>query len=231
MERCIKPELLDDLPPADARAIRARKDLQRVNSWMGHADLMAQALRSTSNGLRGRLLVELGAGDGTFLLRVARQLGAEWRGTSALLLDRRGVVSPETYQGFEALDWQIQVLEAEALAWVSRPDAARCDTMLANLFLHHFSEAELTGMLLAAARQARVFVALEPRRSERSLLFSRLLWFIGCSHITRYDAPISVHAGFAGPELSQLWPAGQGWKLEERPVRSFSHQFIAQRRE
>jgi hypothetical protein len=231
MERCIKPELLDDLPAADARAVRARKDLQRVNAWMGHVDIMAQALRTTSNGQSAQRLVELGAGDGTSLLRVARQLGTGWRGTSALLLDRRGVVSPETSQGFEALGWQMEVLEAEALAWVARPDAAKCDAMLANLFLHHFSEAQLKGMLLAAARQARVFIALEPRRSERSLLFSHLLWFIGCSHVTRYDAPISVHAGFAGRELSRLWPAGQTWKLEERPVRSFSHLFIAQRKE
>ena len=103
--------------------------------------------------------------------------------------------------------------------------------MLANLFLHHFSEAQLAGMLAAAASQVRVFLALEPRRSGRSLLFSRLLWLIGCNRVTRYDAPVSVRAGFAGNDLSQLWPAGEGWALRERPVGSFSHLFIAQRRE
>ena len=231
MERRVKPELLDDLPPANARAIRARKDLRWVNSWMGHAKVMARALRSTSNGQSGGRLVDLGAGDGSWLLRVAGRLGSKWRGTSALLLDRLNIVAPESRRGFEALGWRTEVVEAEASAWLERPDASGCDVMLANLFLHHFSETQLTGMLLAAARQARVFIALEPRRSKRSLFFSHLLWFIGCSHVTRYDAPISVRAGFAGRELSRLWPAGQSWRLNERPVRSFSHLFIAQRKE
>jgi len=62
-------------------------------------------------------------------------------------------------------------------------------------------------------------------------LFSRLLRLIGCNRVTRHDAPISVRAGFTGQELSQLWPAGQGWLLEERPAGWFSHLFIAQRRE
>ena len=101
--------------------------------------------------------------------------------------------------------------------------------MTANLFLHHFPEAQLAELLRAAARLARVFIAVEPRRSARVLFFSRLLGLIGCNQVTRHDAPISVRAGFAGHELSRLWPAGQGWSLQERPAGWFSHLFIAQR--
>ena len=72
MERCVKPELLDEMPPADPRAMRSRDDLQRVNAWMGNCGIMTRALRSTCQGLRKRRMVELGAGDGRFLLRVAR---------------------------------------------------------------------------------------------------------------------------------------------------------------
>jgi hypothetical protein len=102
--------------------------------------------------------------------------------------------------------------------------------MIANLFLHHFTEGQLAGLLRGAARGTRTFIAVEPRRSSCSHCFSRLLWFIGCNRVTRHDAPISVRAGFTGQELSQLWPAGQVWSLEERPAGWFSHLFIAQRR-
>jgi SAM-dependent methyltransferase len=218
MERSVKPELLDALPPADPRAVRSRKDLERVNAWMGHCGIIARALRSTCPGRTARRVIELGAGDGRFLLRVAQRLSSGWHGTSAVLLDRLKVVSPETCRGFAALGWRAEFVQAEALVWLTQPSAPACDVMLANLFLHHFHEAQLVELLHGVARQARVFIAAEPRRSPRN-------------RVTRHDAPVSVRAGFTGSELSRLWPAGQGWTTQERPAGWFSHLFIAQRKE
>ncbi len=230
MNRCVKPELLDALPPADPRAVRSREDLVRVNAWMGNSRTMARALQASCNGHGDRHIVELGAGDGRFLLGVAQQLPADWLGTSVLLLDRLKAAPPEVRQDFHALGWHAEFLEAEALDWLAQPALPAFDAILANLFLHHFPEAQLAALLRAAAKQARLFIAIEPRRSGRSLLFSRLLWFIGCNHVTRHDAPVSVRAGFAGCELSRLWPATPNWSMQERPAGRFSHLFIAQLR-
>jgi hypothetical protein len=229
MERCVRPEWLDELPPDDALAVRSRGDLLRVNALMGNCALMARALRLTCDGPVARRLVELGAGDGKLLLRVARRLSPDWQGTSAVLLDRRNAVSPETHQAFAALGWRTTALEADALSWLRQPDAPAWDTMVANLFLHHFPTAQLAELLRAAASRARAFIAVEPRRSARGLFFSRMLRLIGCNRVTRHDAPISVRAGFTGRELSQLWPTGPGWSLQERPAGWFSHVFIARR--
>ena len=231
MERCVESELLDELPPADPRAVRSRKDLQRVNAWMGNGGVMARALQSACDGRAARRIAELGAGDGRLLLSVARRLPAAWRGTQAMLLDRWIIVSPETNQDFAAAGWRAEVVQADALVWLNQPSAPACDAMIAILFLHHFTEAQLAELLRAAARLARVFVAVEPRRSGPNLLLSRWLWLIGCNQVTRHDAPVSVRAGFAGRELSQLWPAGQGWSLHERRAGWCSHLFIARREE
>jgi len=231
MERSVRPELLDELPPDDPSAKRSRRDLQRVNAWMGNCRIMARALRSTCPGPAARRLVDLGAGDGKLLLAVARRLPAEWQGTSAVLLDRRNVVSLETRQAFDALGWRAAPVEADALDWLTQPVPPAWDAMIANLFLHHFPAAKLAELLRAAASLARAFIAVEPRRSARGLFCSRWLRLIGCNRVTRHDAPISVRAGFAGPELTQLWPDGQGWSLQERPAGGFSHLFIAQQRE
>jgi hypothetical protein len=175
--------------------------------------------------------VDLGAGDGKFLLRVARRLRPDWQGTHAVLLDRLNAVSPETHKAFEALNWSTETWEADVMDSLALPAATTYDVLTANLFLHHFGEAQLAGLLRAAARSARVFIAVEPRRSRRSLFVSRWLWLIGCGHVTRHDAVVSVRAGFIGHELSRLWPADGSWALQEQPAGWCSHLFVAQRRE
>src|SRR4030095_6860446 len=101
MKRQVEPELLDELAADDPRAVRSRQDLRRINTWMGNARIMAKILRSTSQGTTSRKLVELGAGDGTFLLQVAQLLDAEWHGTQAVLIDFKGIVSSATLRNFE----------------------------------------------------------------------------------------------------------------------------------
>jgi hypothetical protein len=251
MDRCVEPEILDDLPPADPRAAWSRQDLVRLNAWMGSARIMAGALRAACPGRRARRVVELGAGDGRFLLRVARRLSPDWEGSSAVLLDRQHVVSPETRRGYETLDWHAETVTLDVFQWLrtaatspaameSKARSAEwqpelgvpiCDAIVANLFLHHFSAPQLAGLLSGVARRAEAFIALEPRRSRWALEVSRILWVIGCNGVTRHDAPISVRAGFAGRELSRLWPAAEGWSLAERPAGWFSHLFVAQRHE
>ena len=228
MERRVKPELLDELPAHDLGAVGSRRDLQRLNAWMGNCGIMTRSLHSASNGHMPGRITELGAGDGRFLLRVARRL-SEWKGARAMLLDRHDVISPKTRQAFEALGWDVEFLQADVLEWLRQPAIAACDAMIANLFLHHFSDAQLAQLLRRVAARISLFIAIEPRRSVWSLAFSRGLWLLGCNRVTRYDAPISVHAGFSGNDLSRLWPADDGWFLQERRAGAFSHLFVAQR--
>ena len=197
MTRLIEPEWLDELPAQDARAVRSRKDLLRLNAWMGHATILARALRGACNGHPPRCIIELGAGDGRFALRVARQLASGWPDVGFTLLDRQDLVSAGTLAGFAALGWRGAPVKLDVFDWFAelRPQAR--DWLAANLFLHHFSAAQLTRLLRAVASQAQVFVAVEPRRSLPVLAFSHWLWIIGCRYVTRHDAPVSVRAGFS----------------------------------
>ena len=88
MERAVKAELLDGLPPTDPGAQGSRRDLQRLNDLMGHAGLAARALSRLHNGETFQL-IDLGGGDGTFLLSVARLLGTAWLGRTAWIPTRR----------------------------------------------------------------------------------------------------------------------------------------------
>jgi hypothetical protein len=101
--------------------------------------------------------------------------------------------------------------------------------MVANLFLHHFSDPQLTTLFLEASKHAEVFIGIEPRRWGWSLFFGRFVWMIGCNGVTQHDAIVSIRAGFDGQELSALWPKNGSWVLEERAENLASHLFVARR--
>jgi hypothetical protein len=228
MRRHIQPEILDGLSADDPRAIQSRRDLQKVNIVMGHGGVMTRALRAAPAS--PRFIVELGAGDGTFLLRLARRLGPQ-PGMRATLVDRRPAVSAATRKGFEAAGWEIDVCETDVFEWLCRPRAETADATIANLFLHHFREGELAHMLNLAAQQTRRFIACEPRRSRIGLLGVPLLGLLGCNEVTLHDGDLSVRAGFRDRELSALWPPDPEWTVTERRRGLFTHAFVAARDE
>jgi hypothetical protein len=224
--RFIQPEILDELSVDDPRAIQSRRDLQKVNIVMGHTRTVIRAVRAAP--APPRLVVELGTGDGTFLLRVARRLGVR-TGTRALLVDRRPSVSAATREGFKKAGWDVEVCESDVFEWLCRSDAETADVTIANLFLHHFREGELAHLLNLSAQQTRRFIACEPRRSQAALAGASLLGLLGCNDVTIHDADVSVRAGFRDRELSVLWPPDAGWNVTERRAGLFSHAFIAER--
>ena len=63
-----------------------------------------------------------------------------------------------------------------------------------------------------------------------ALRASRLSWAIGCNKVSLHDAIVSVRAGFAGQELSALWPSPDRFDLDEHAARLFTHCFVARRR-
>jgi hypothetical protein len=235
--RVVDPEVLDDLAPADPRAVRSRRDLQRVNRVMGSCGILTRTLRDVLGSLPPHAplrILELGAGDGSLALRIARRLAPSWRSVELTLLDRQSLVTQETGIGFAHLGWSLRPLTVDVIEWARAPAQqqlpARWDVILVNLFLHHFEEDRLRELLSAAAQRCDAFIACEPRRTLPALIGSRLMPVLGVSLDTLHDAIVSVRAGFRGSELSAVWPANAlNWKLQEHRAGLFSHLFVALR--
>jgi hypothetical protein len=231
VNRIVLPELLDGLPPQDAAAQRSRRDLRRINAWMRHPSMMARVLKRQLPGRTARCLIELGAGDGHFLLSVVRRLPGRWPGSEAILVDRLDALEPQICEAFRRAGWRAHIETMDAAGWLRQNQAGAAQTIVSNLFFHQFQDEALAEMLRLASGAAELVVALEPRRAWLPRLGGGLLWAIGCGPVTRHDAGISIRAGFAAGELSALWPDRQNWRLTERPAGLFSHLFIARRKE
>lgn len=235
MLRTLEPETLDHLAPDDPAARRSRRDLRRVNRFMGARAILERALARVAPpaGAAPLRVVELGCGDGLLMLDVARSKRSALKDVELTLLDLQPIVEPATVAAYAAAGWRAVPATDDVLAWAAADAGAeRCDVVVANLFLHHFQGDELRLLLAGCARRADALVVCEPRRSRFALAASHLVALLGANAVTRRDAVLSVRAGFLGSELSGAWPASGSagaWQLSEYDDGLFTHCLVARR--
>ena len=226
MLRNVEPELADHIPGDDPRARRFRRDLSRLNAFAMTDRSMARGLLKHSGDVVPRELIDLGAGDGTFMLRVAQRLAPRWRGVTIKLVDQQDIVSDPVRNSFAALHWNLQTIAADVFEFLQKLESS-VDIITANGFLHHFTAEHLSHLLGLVARRTKLFVACEPRRTHFAREASRFVWLLGCGDVIRRDVVASIRAGFVGMEISASWPMRTDWIIEERETGPFSHIFAA----
>lgn len=212
MERILRPEILDYLPPENPAARGSRRDLRWINRLMGNH----RWLRRTGSRLvrSGERLLELGAGDG----RWAR----DWRAMACDALDTQA--PPAGWPADRA--WH-QVDVRDFRGW------DRYGVVFANLFFHHLSEPVLRQVGEALRRHVRVIIACEPLRARRvQWLFAALCPVIGANGVTRHDGRVSIAAGFRGDELARhLGLCGdEAWEFEVQHTALGAYRLVAFRR-
>jgi 2-polyprenyl-3-methyl-5-hydroxy-6-metoxy-1,4-benzoquinol methylase len=213
MLRSLQPELLDSLPFDHPDARGNRRDLRMLNRLMGNYRWFARTLPPLVRP--GERVLELGAGIG--------ELG--------LLLAKRRIA-------VDGIDlWPRPSTWPAERAW-HQTDICSFDgygeypVVIANLILHQFSDAALANLGRTLARRARLIVACEPERSERSrALVAAAAPFLRLNHVTRHDARVSIEAGFRGDELPMvLGLASAGWQIECKPMALGAYRMVAIKR-
>jgi hypothetical protein len=230
LPRRVGREMLDDLPAEDSRAQRSRRDLRRIQRAMATLPIVQRALDRGTSNVAPRTLLELGAGDGSLMLRLARRRARRWPALSVMLLDRLSLVAPETLDGLREVGWTARVVVTDVFDWLAKSEGTRWDVVIANLFVHHFSAGELGRLLVEIAGRTDLFLCCEPRRSVLALAGSHMIGLLGAGPVTKHDAVSSVHAGFRARELSSIWPDRHDWAISEYPAGLFSHCFLAVRK-
>jgi SAM-dependent methyltransferase len=188
-KRLVKPELLDHASPDEARPNLA--ELVRINrDFGGHSTIRKALAKVVPNGEKFTLL-DIGAASGD----TARLLRRLYPRASVVSLDNSLV-------NLEAAPPSKLIADAFALPFLPQS----FDYVLCSLFLHHFSDEQVVGLLrnfYHVARRALLVCDLE--RHVVSYCFLPLTkWFFGWQRITLHDGPTSVRAGFRSNELLDL---------------------------
>ena len=221
--RSVQPEILDELPTDHPAAIASRRDLHWVNSLMFQAGFMARMMHRHVHP--PRRILDLGSGDGLFMLKVARRMARRWPGVEVVLLDRAPAASPGLAGKFAKVGWRMTSITSEVTDFMEKEERQGFDLVVANLFLHHFDDPALVRLFRGIQRVAPRLVATEPCRAAFPHASTGLLRLIGVHKITLHDAAVSVRAGFTGKELSSLWHEAGGKPLEDRRAGIFTHVF------
>ena len=183
MNRLVAPEILDELDPADKRAVRSRRDLRLVNWFMRGESWIVRELKKMQGVRR---VVDLGAGDGSLGAAIIEEL-PDLEVTCVDLVPRpKNLDDRITWWSGDVFDYE-------------RYDETT--VVVANLFLHHLVSSELQ-KLGAKIHGVRGVLAAEPYRGGVSLMMSRcLLPFV--NDVTRHDMMVSIRAGFRQGELGR----------------------------
>ena len=194
MMRKLTPELLDHLPHDDPGAMRSRRDLRRINRFMGNEAWITSVIPK-----RATHITEIGAGDGHLVCHLVQQRpDAE---ITAYDLAPRPTHLPHSVKWIQG-DLFSQAPPTEG------------GTLLANLFLHHFTDTQLHE-LGEWIRSFHTVIINEPLRSRLPMLLGKIAApFV--HPITHHDMRVSIEAGFAPGELAKtLELAKHGYNFRE----------------
>ena len=195
--RVVLPEILDQLPAGHPDAQASRRDLRRINGWMGNYRWIASRLeRAADRPLR---VLELGAGDGPVLQAIRADRRGRWKWTG---LDR----APRPAHWPEEWEWIRGDVFSEP--W---PEA---DAIVANLFLHHFDADRLRELFAKTPSSALRWVICEPARRARHLGQLFFLRCFGMNAVTWHDGRVSIAAGFVNEELPRILDPEGRWVWE-----------------
>jgi 2-polyprenyl-3-methyl-5-hydroxy-6-metoxy-1,4-benzoquinol methylase len=198
-------EWLDQGAGAPAAVEQSLADLHRINRWLGglhsFTDHLYPRLRNSHTGPIS--VLDLGAGGCTVPIALAQWARGERLPLRVIALDRRYPHLQWAQKNIQ--NWpEISLLQADALSPPLAEGAV--DIVISSLFLHHFTERELTELLPRWVHLAR-----------RSLVMSDLVrhplpyWFMKAaspifarSPITQHDAAISIRRAYRPRELHAI---------------------------
>lgn len=187
--RFVQPEILDDQAPE--RAAPSLRDIVRINRLTGGHKILRDTFRRLVGSGERFTVLDIGAASGD----AAAEILALHPNASVVSLDYRHhhlSVAPAPR------------LVADAFRLPISPRSV--DFVYCGLFLHHFSNEAVINLLRSFALVARRSVIVNDL--ERHVLPYWFLpatrWVFGWDPITLHDGPISVQAGFTGPELRTL---------------------------
>ena len=203
-ERSDQFEIMDDMTMAGPELRRTLDLLASINFWLGGNSLtlvgMKRMLKSQPTGKTIRI-VDLGCGNGD-MLRKLHRFGLE----HGYDLDLVGVdANPNSVEYARELSSGMQNLTFKALNIFSEEFGdVQYDIAIATLFMHHFSDEEITQLVSELQEKSSIGVLINDLH--RSELAYALFWVISLffrNEVARNDGLVSIRKAFRRKDLEK----------------------------
>jgi len=212
--RIDEPELLD-LGVSDEEARKSLADLRFVNRWLGNRGRLLRTLTPFLAGHgRPASLLDVGCGSGD---------------VPAFVVAGAGV--PVLAVGLDAKELHLRALPATVKPVLGDVRAlpfgpGSFDVVTASLFLHHFGDDQLPGVLGGLWRLARrALVVNDLRRARVPYVFGQATFrFLFRTHVSVEDGLLSIRRGFTPGELAAAFGSAG---IPVRVRREFPYRLVA----
>ena len=186
-----------DAGVSDEEAVRSLGDLRFVERWLGNRRAFTSAVLPHLAGLAPRVL-DVGCGTGEVLARLRAETGGR---AVAVGVDIRAL----HLRAAPGADIHRVVADVRALPFAP----GTFDVVTASLFLHHFDDGELPGVLRGLwALARRALVVNDLHRARVPYLFGRAFFrVLFRSPVSVADGLVSIRRAFTPGELRDAFTA------------------------
>lgn len=197
-------EIMDDLNSSGEVIHQTLQELDTINKLLGGNSVTLQGVRKLLHGKSSAVHVaDLGCGSGEMLRLLAQQF--------------RKSNLQSTFIGFDANENIVQYAQQHVSGFPEISIAAdnilsadfrtkKFDVIVATLFLHHFTSAQLIDIFKTFNHQARVGVVINDLHRHWLAYYAIkfLTALFSKSPMVKFDAPLSVLRGFTKNELVNI---------------------------
>ncbi|PKA84195.1 hypothetical protein ATE92_2366 [Ulvibacter sp. MAR_2010_11] len=181
-------------------------DLKNINKWLGGNSITRNGIRTLLKGYskeKEYVIVDIGCGDGEMLRQCALFGKREGFKFQLVGIDANPFIleeAKERSKDFPNITFQKNNVFSEEI------ELPKIDIALCTLFLHHFPNQQITGLLNKLIEKTKVGIVVNDlHRSRLAFILFRIVGklFIK-TKIARHDGLVSIARGFKKIELEQL---------------------------
>jgi len=205
-DRSTEVEIMDDLEFHDDVVFQTLRELDFINQWLGGNAVTLNAIEKAWKEIPKEKFIsiaDLGCGSGEMLRLIAKKAIHQNRNVLLTGID----ANPHIVDYAKNHSAVFPNVKFEALNIFSNEfQSHNVDIVIATLFLHHFSDGELTTLLVSLKKQAKSAIIINDIH-RHPLAYYSIKWLTSLfskSRMVKYDAPLSVLRAFTQSELKLI---------------------------
>lgn len=203
--RSDKEEIMDDLRCSGEVVNQTLRELEFINKWLGGNAITLSGIDALlKDGQQASVhIADLGCGSGEMLKLISQRLQS--KGIKPILTGIDANPHIIEYARQNCLGFPSIHLLAENIL-TDQFCQRKFDIVVATLFFHHFTSAQLIKTLRQLRQQARIGIVINDLHRHPVAYYSIkfLTRFFSKSAMVKYDAPLSVLRGFTRREWRQI---------------------------